>query len=326
MRILIAAAVLCISGFAQAQAPAQTQTQTQGQVRAPRQAARQPQRIVLVDRIVAIVGREVVTASELGERREFAERQLQGQGTPLPERGILERQILERLILDKAQLQLAKDSGIAINVTPWFTTGDVLPEIGPVQEFYKSALSLRPKEVSPVIEGSNAYYLLTTKERQEPAIPPLDAVRANLETELRESKAYEMAAQRANASLEQLTKEKDITKLARDKGVTLEETGWFLRGAPQIPKIGELKELPPGGLALSAQKPLPDKILLLKDEALLFAFKDSQGADMEQFEKEKDSLMKQAVGESRQRILQKFKDGLKAKAKIEIHAAVLEEI
>ncbi len=114
MRILLAVAALCIAALAEAQAPAQTQTQTQGQVRAPRQAARQPQRIVLVDRIVAIVGREVVTASELAERRAFAERQLQRQGTPLPERGILERQILERLIIDKAQLQLAKESGIRV--------------------------------------------------------------------------------------------------------------------------------------------------------------------------------------------------------------------
>jgi peptidyl-prolyl cis-trans isomerase SurA len=111
MRILFAVAVLCISSFAQAQAP--SQSQTQGQVPAPR-AARQPQRVVLVDRIVAVVGREVVTASELAERRELAERQLQRQGTPLPERSILERQILERLILDKAQLQLAKENGIRV--------------------------------------------------------------------------------------------------------------------------------------------------------------------------------------------------------------------
>ena len=88
--------------------------QTQGQVPTPREAARQPQRVVLVDRIVAVVGNEVVTASELAERRLFAERQLQRQGTPLPERSVLDRQILERLILDKAQLQLAKESGIRV--------------------------------------------------------------------------------------------------------------------------------------------------------------------------------------------------------------------
>ncbi|HUN69600.1 MAG TPA: peptidylprolyl isomerase [Burkholderiales bacterium] len=105
---MFAGAVLCLCTFAQAQ------TQVQGQVPVPRQAARQPQRVVLVDRVVAVVGREVVTASELNERREFAERQLQRQGTPLPERGVLERQILERLIMDKAQLQLARENGIRV--------------------------------------------------------------------------------------------------------------------------------------------------------------------------------------------------------------------
>ena len=69
---------------------------------------------LLVDRIVAVVGKEVVTASELAERREYAERQLRRQGTPLPDRALLERQILERLILDKAQLQLARESGIRV--------------------------------------------------------------------------------------------------------------------------------------------------------------------------------------------------------------------
>ncbi|MEW6691183.1 MAG: peptidylprolyl isomerase, partial [Pseudomonadota bacterium] len=53
-------------------------------------------------------------ASELAERRDYAERQLRRQGTPLPDRTQLERQILERLILDKAQLQLARDNGIRV--------------------------------------------------------------------------------------------------------------------------------------------------------------------------------------------------------------------
>src|SRR2546426_257169 len=44
----------------------------------------------------------------------MAERQLRRQGTPAPERPVLERQMLERLILDKAQLQMARETGIRI--------------------------------------------------------------------------------------------------------------------------------------------------------------------------------------------------------------------
>src|SRR5438105_1737432 len=73
------------------------------------------QRITLVDRIVAIVNKEVITLSELQEALGMAERQLRRQGTPLPEQAVLERQMLERLILDKAQLQLARDSGLRVD-------------------------------------------------------------------------------------------------------------------------------------------------------------------------------------------------------------------
>ncbi len=107
---------LCAALAWPAAAPAQTQ---QGHVPRPGEAAGQARqrpapRIELVDRIVAVVGKEVVTKSELDERCDFAERQLRRQGTPLPDRKLLERQILDRLILDKAQLQLARDSGIRV--------------------------------------------------------------------------------------------------------------------------------------------------------------------------------------------------------------------
>ncbi len=73
------------------------------------------QRIALVDRIVAVVDKEVVTLSELRERVAETERQLRREGVPLPEPGILERQVLERLVLLKAQLQLARDRGIRVD-------------------------------------------------------------------------------------------------------------------------------------------------------------------------------------------------------------------
>jgi peptidyl-prolyl cis-trans isomerase SurA len=73
------------------------------------------QGLLPVDRIVAIVNKDVITASELSDAVGAAERQLRRQGTRLPERGLLERQMLERLILDKAQLQLARDSGIRVD-------------------------------------------------------------------------------------------------------------------------------------------------------------------------------------------------------------------
>jgi peptidyl-prolyl cis-trans isomerase SurA len=77
--------------------------------------ASQAQRAQLVDRIVAIVNKEVITLSELNEAIAMAERNLARQGTAAPARGLLERQMLERLILEKAQLQRARDAGIRVD-------------------------------------------------------------------------------------------------------------------------------------------------------------------------------------------------------------------
>lgn len=72
-------------------------------------------RPIEADRIVAVVNDEVITLRELQARVSMAERQLRQQGTQLPPREDLERHILERLIIDRAQLQLARETGLRID-------------------------------------------------------------------------------------------------------------------------------------------------------------------------------------------------------------------
>jgi peptidyl-prolyl cis-trans isomerase SurA len=69
----------------------------------------------LVDRIVAVVNKEVITQSELNDAIGGAERELRRRGTAPPERAVLERQMLERMILERAQTQLARDTGIRVD-------------------------------------------------------------------------------------------------------------------------------------------------------------------------------------------------------------------
>ena len=71
--------------------------------------------VTLLDRVVAVVNKDVVTLSELNETVATAERQLRRAGTRPPDRAVLERQLLERLITDKAQLQLARERGIRVD-------------------------------------------------------------------------------------------------------------------------------------------------------------------------------------------------------------------
>ncbi len=68
-----------------------------------------------VDRIVAVVNDEVITANELRARTLSAMAQLERQKIQLPPPDVLERQVLERMIVDRAQLQLARESGVRVD-------------------------------------------------------------------------------------------------------------------------------------------------------------------------------------------------------------------
>jgi peptidyl-prolyl cis-trans isomerase SurA len=69
----------------------------------------------LIDRVVAVVNSEAITAGELALRTEVARRQLREQNIELPPSDVLEKQVLERLIIDRAQLQAAREQGIRVD-------------------------------------------------------------------------------------------------------------------------------------------------------------------------------------------------------------------
>jgi peptidyl-prolyl cis-trans isomerase SurA len=71
-------------------------------------------RVALVDRIVAVVNSEVITRVELDRESRSAQAQLRRQGTPLPDREILDRQLLERLITKTILQQYALQTGVRV--------------------------------------------------------------------------------------------------------------------------------------------------------------------------------------------------------------------
>jgi peptidyl-prolyl cis-trans isomerase SurA len=74
-----------------------------------------PGRIDLLDRIVAVVNKEVITQFELTDRIERVQRELQRRGTPSVSRSELEHQVLERLVVEKVQLQYARETGMRVD-------------------------------------------------------------------------------------------------------------------------------------------------------------------------------------------------------------------
>lgn len=78
-------------------------------------SAAQSQGVVGIDRIAAVVNSEAITELELQEQVRIVQRQLRDQSIEVPAADLLERQVLERMIVDRAQMQLARESGVRID-------------------------------------------------------------------------------------------------------------------------------------------------------------------------------------------------------------------
>jgi len=85
-------------------------------VSAAHAGAAEPKRTQLaIGKIVAVVNEDVITRHELDKRIAVAVSNLRKQGTPLPDRAILEKQILENMIMQMLLAQTAKENGIRVS-------------------------------------------------------------------------------------------------------------------------------------------------------------------------------------------------------------------
>lgn len=99
IQLTVALSILCGTAVAQATRPEQSAST----------------RVALIDRIVAVVNKEVITQHELNERLDRVMQDLARRGTSLPDRQEVERQVLERLVIEKVQLQLARETGLRVD-------------------------------------------------------------------------------------------------------------------------------------------------------------------------------------------------------------------
>ena len=117
-RALAAAAFAWFPAHAQTEKPADPAAAPAAPAATPAPAAKPASKArtpILLDRIVAVVNDEAITARELDERARLAMKQLSQQGTTPPPKAVIERQLLERMIGDRVQIQFAKDSGVRVD-------------------------------------------------------------------------------------------------------------------------------------------------------------------------------------------------------------------
>lgn len=301
------ALLTAVAGLARAQepapapapAPAQTSATSPAQTAAPgaTTAAAKPAAAAstarLLDRIVAVVNDDVLTQGELDYRIHAAEAQLARARIAMPPADVLRKQVLERMIVDRAQIQLARETGVRVDdgtvnasiarmadangMTPQALRGKVESDGLPFNQFREdmrdeiTMMRLRDREVDAKIqisEGEIDNFL------QEQTTVTANTVEYNVAqiligvSEIASPEFVERARRRTEDIFNQLHAGADFARLAAGYSSAPEalqggDLGW--RSVDRLPGLfaDAIKNLKPGEISSPLRSPVGFHILKL---------------------------------------------------------------
>jgi len=214
--------------------------------------------------------------------------------------------------------EVAKKYGVSVKETPLLTLAEPVPELGAQPNFSQEALTLKPQEISKVVDLTPGFAILQGQEHQDAQIPPLENCKGQVRQEVVRQQAGNQAAQEAAKLLERLGKGEPLAQVAAQAGLPLQDSGPFTRfqGFLQQPQAELLTS---AAFQLSSRDPYPPRPLVFQDKYYILAFKARRAPSPGDFQKERDKLQAEFLEHKRSVIFGAWLNGERQRAKIKIY-------
>jgi peptidyl-prolyl cis-trans isomerase D len=110
----------------------------------------------------------------------------------------------------------------------YFSRGRMVPE------FDQAAFALTPGQLSDPVKTSFGYHIIKVTDKKPGVTRPLSDVQPAISAQLATERAQTQAADLAQAMAKDISKPSDLDKVAKARGMTVEESGFFARDEPTL--------------------------------------------------------------------------------------------
>ena len=156
-----------------------------------------------------------------------------------------------------------------------------------VKELAAVLLELQKNDISKVLPANDGYYLVKVIDKKQAYTPKFKDIENDVKRRFVENEMLLLAEKEAQSILARLQNGEKLDKIAREKGLKINETGLF-QPSGTIPKLGNIKDAAEALFQLSANKPYPEKLLVINDTFVILKFKDASKVDLKDFATKKD--------------------------------------
>ena len=156
-----------------------------------------------------------------------------------------------------------------------------------VKELAAVLLELQKNDISKILPASDGYYLVKVIDKMQAFTPKFKDVENEVKRRFVENEMLIEAEKEAQSILDRLKKGEQLDKIAREKGLKINETGFF-KPSGTIPKLGNSSDAADALFQLSANKPYPEKLLVINNSFVILKFKDASKVDLKDFAAKKD--------------------------------------
>ncbi len=222
----------------------------------------------------------------------------------------------EKIITLGGLEQGAQALNLPLQKSEFFSRDKSPADLASYPALLNTAFRLRQGELSSIVEIRDGYGVIFVKERQEPKVPELAAVRQRVEEDFRAEQAGELARQAAAGLLATIKGGEELAAAARKVGKSPAESAWFSRQT--VAQAGLPAPVAQAALQLTAAAPLAETVSSVGAEHYIVRLADRRPAPEEEFKRQAEAIGAQLLQAKQLALVDAWVTLLQAQGKVEV--------